>query len=511
MVSVPSPLISRLHDRSLRGKLALGFAVAAALAYFAVLLRHTDACAGGSDSSGYMNHARHLSEGSLHAAPRTLPQLDPSHATDYLYVALGYMPAPDGNGQVPTYPSGLPLAIAGASFLFGWDHAADIVMIACALAGVLLTFATARLFGLAHRWSFVAAAIIGVSPVYLHLAIQTMSDVPALVWTTAAVLAAWRSHNRAVWALAAGAAFSLAVLTRPTNALALVPIGIALGLNTGRWLAFLTGGVPGGVFFLLHARAAYGRYFTTGYGDSPDLSLDAVLPGLAHYAQWLPVLFTPVVVGIFALPWAGLPRRARAVLAAWLLVFAGFYAAYVFTHETWWYLRFLLPAAPALVVGGLLGTRALLRRWMTPARSTALAAAALILVAAGGSHLNRTLGALHAGKAERVYVDTADWMRKHLPPDAIIASMQVTGALRYYTPFTYIRWDQLPPGGFALVAEAAATAGRPVYAVLFPFEIDEWKAFETRLTGPWIRIASVDDVSIWKPGTGQVSAGRASP
>ncbi len=499
MVSRALPsLIAALRSPAARRPLALGFAAVATLGYLVLLLSLTDACAGGSDSSGYMNHARHLRAGSLHASPHTLAELDPDLASDYLYMPLGYRPAVDGRQQVPTYPAGLPLLIAAASFLVGWEHAADLVMIASTLAGVLLTFATGRLFGLSRHWSAVAAAIVAGSPVYLHLGIQAMSDVPALVWTTAAVLAAWRSRERTAWALAAGGAFALAVLVRPTNLLALAPIGIALGFSARRWAAFIAGGAPGGVFFLLHTHAAYGKYLTTGYGDSAGLGLDAVIPGLAHYARWLPVLFTPVVLGIFALPWSGVSRRAAAVLAGWLLVIAGFYSAYVFTHETWWYLRFLLPIAPALVVGGLLGFRGLFRHWMTPIRSILLAGMALVLVAAHERHWNRRLGALYAGEAERVYPDITEWMQAHLPADAVIAAMQLTGALRYYTDFTFIRWEQLNPERFGQVVKAVESARRPLYAVLFPFEIDEWKAFERHIPGPWRNIALLHDVSIWE-------------
>ena len=105
-----------------------------------------------------------------------------------------------------------------------------------------------------------------------------------------------------------------------------------------------------------HSLAAYGSLATTGYGDtSTAFTLACVPQTLAHYARWLPRLLTPVVALNLLLPFlGGESARLRWLLASWILAYASFYSAYTITHETWWYRRFLLPAAPALVIGGLL-------------------------------------------------------------------------------------------------------------------------------------------------------------
>lgn len=496
MVSASSPAAASLLHRPFLRRLGLGLVIVAALIYLALLVRHTGAYAGGSDSSGYLNHAQRLRAGHLHVAPRTLPTLAAEHTPDFLYSALGIKPAPDGNGLVPTYPAGLPLMIAALSFAAGWDHAANVVMVLNSIAGVLLTFATGRIFGLSFRWSIVAAAIIAASPVYLQVAVQTMSDVPALTWTTAAVLAAWRSQQRVPWAGAAGLAFAVAVLVRPTNLLAILPIAFALGAHWRRWLWFLAAGLPGGVFFFLHTHAAYAAYFTTGYGSTTELGFSHVLPTLVHYAKWLPVTLTPVVFGFFALP-RGTSRRPAVFLILWVFAIFGFYSTYLFTRDDWWYLRFILPAAPALVVGGMLGLRGCMRRWMTPRRSLALAAAASLAVVLHAARSNEKFGTLLAGEFESVYPKTCTWLRENLPADALIVSMQTSGALHYYTEFTYLRWDQIPPEQLPHVLDAVRTSGRPLYAALFPFEIEEW-GFFGRFPGPWIQISNLRHVSIWK-------------
>ena len=109
--------------------------------------------------------------------------------------------------------------------------------------------------------------MLGLSPLFVFLSLQLMSDVPATVWVMAAVLAAWRSRERPWLGLVAGAALSLAVLVRPTNLLIALPVGLALGWRARRWLLFVLGGLPGAIFLGLINQTAYGSIFTTGYGQ----------------------------------------------------------------------------------------------------------------------------------------------------------------------------------------------------------------------------------------------------
>ncbi len=183
-----------------------------------------------------------------------------------------------------------------------------------------------------------------------------------------------RSGKRksSLWALGAGACLALAVLIRPNSIIALVPVAMALGLSPRRWLMLGLGSLPGAIFFCAHANAAYGSAFATGYGDNLYLfSLGFIPATLRNYGRWLPILLTPVVALSLGLPWLNRSApRAVAVVGAWILVYLAFYSIYSVTHETWWYLRFLLPAAPALVAGGLL----VARRWCPfPCGATAFA------------------------------------------------------------------------------------------------------------------------------------------
>lgn len=478
--------------------------VAAALALYCILLvEDIGAVAGGSDSSGYLNHARLLSQGRVHLPERAIPGLPPASAPSYLYVPLGFRPARDGDGLVPTYPSGLALFIVALKPVAGWRHAGDLVIILHSIAGLVATYAVCRILGLGRPWALLGAALVAASPLYLFMSLQAMSDVPSLFWTAAAILAAVRSRERPGWAVAAGAAVAVDVLLRPANLLVVVPLAAVLGMSPRRWILFLAGGVPGALYFAAHSHAAYGSYLATGYGDATRSFQAAFVPGtLAHYARWLPALFTPVVVLALALPWArGVPPWVRWLLCLWIIPFAAFYSAYLCTHEAWWYLRFLLPIAPALVAGALLVLRAILSHAPAggdPGRSAAALAAALALVALFSGWWIHRLNVLNIGREELRYGHVARWMQANVPHDAVCLSMQASGALLYYTDFTIMRWDMLNRANAGGVEAAIRAAHRPLYAVLFPFELDDSGALSRHMPGDWKQVGRVDAVTIWR-------------
>ncbi len=489
------------------GRAAAGISVFLLALYALVLARHVGAVAGSSDSSGYMNHARLLASGSVHVQPRTLPGLPQASAAPYLYVPLGFRPAANGNGLVPTYPPGLPLLILALEPLVGWQRAGDWAVIVHSLAGLVVTFALGRVLGLGRLWSALGAVIVGLSPLYLFFSLQAMSDVPSLAWTTLAVLAALKARERAPWALAAGAAMAMDVLIRPTSVLAFVPVAVALGASPRRWLLLAAGGLPGAAFFLAENASAYGRLLTTGYGDNSNLFGLAFVPGtLLHFARWLPLLLTPLVALNLALPWAGsTAARTRWLLASWILAYAAFFSTYKCTHEAWWYLRFLLPAVPAMAVGSLLVLRGALS--IVPARaaraaSVAAFAAALALAAIFSSKFNKHFFTFSIGNEELRYTHAANWMLKNLPPDAVCLTMQASGAIFYYTHFTFIRWDFVNSRNIGQVESALRSSGRPLYAVLFPFEYNEDHLPESSMPGRWTEVGEVEYVRILRRDPG---------
>jgi hypothetical protein len=472
--------------------------------YGVFLANFEGAYAGGSDSSGYLECARLLSAGRVRTEFREIPGLPAAHLPEYTYVPLGFKPSITKGQMVPTYPIGLPLIIAAIASVSGWDLAPHIALWLHAMAGVVLMFLLVRLSGLAPGWALLGAMLLALCPLYLMYAVQMMSDLPATTWAMATVLTAWLARSHRGWAPVAGVAFGMAVLVRPTNILLIAPVAIALDLDWRRWLAFGLGGLPWAVLQALFNQAAYGHPLASGYGRIDGLfQWDVFSVTLWHYVLWLPLLLTPFGLLALGLPWVA--RRAprwSALLTAWAIPLLGIYAFYYYTHETWWYLRFVMPAFPALWLAALLVAQALAGRWglagVTAGRRGLCAGLALGLVLAAflgqWDHRNQPY---HTGRGERAYLAAIETLRSTLPPGAVIAAMQASGALFYYADYPVVRWDQIRPDTFPRIADACAAARRPLFALLLPFE--EQRAFPERLLpGTWEKIWTVRDFTLWR-------------
>jgi len=485
--------------------LRLGGGVVAAV----MLIRHVDACAGGSDSSGYMNNARLLGSGHVRTVPRELPGLDARHFSEFLYAPLGFVPK-DGS-LVPTYPVGMPLMILAAHALSSWARAGDVVIVTHSLAAVILIFVLGQILGFATEWCILGTATLAASPLFLDFSLQAMSDVPALAWTTGTAVAAWLARQRLGWAAATGFILAVSVLVRPNNLLMVVPVLIAWWpvrlrrqelIRTAVCVALLgAGALPLAIGFVLHSHAAYGHWLTTGYGDAGSLFMRSVVTlTLRHYAHWLPAVFSPGVWLFLALP-AACRSRAAAFLLGWGLIYLGFYVSYFHTHEDWWYLRFVLPAAPAFIWGAIWVLRWLAQRvagWRGVPRPVGFAALALILwgVLQGEIRWDRQFQVLSAGHGEASYPMVMDWLKEHTAPNSVLTVMQASGAAFYYTEFIALRWDQITPQLFPEVAAAAAREGRAIYAPLFPFETKE--ALQERMPGQWDQVGKVREIVVWR-------------
>jgi len=479
-------------------KIGLGLGL---MGYAVLLYILIGAVPGGSDNSGYFNEARLFAQGRVYAPMRTLAGVPAGSVDRYLYVPLGFRPAGDATARmVPTYPPGLPLLLVPAARIAGWDHAGDMLLLIHSLAGIALVFALGRICGLPGSWSLVGAAVLAASPLYLFTSLQALSDVPATVWATAAVIAAMRSREGRLWALAAGACISVGFLVRPSNFLIAFPVILAVGASPRRLLLVAAGSLPGVAAWMGINHFAYGDALQSGYGAIGNEFHAGLVPGtLAFCARWLPLLLSPIVVVAPAILFLRRLRpRVAPVLATWAAAYIAFYAPYRWTHEQWWFLRFLLPAAPALIVAGL----AVTHHWIELGKGRYSAYArrllpTLVLAAAVGVELGQTAQLREAraiGHGERKYGRIAKWLNAHVPGNSALVVSQASGALYYFTDFTLLRYEPMDPVVYERIRAAVRSEGRPLYAVLFPFEGDVLK----RLPGRWVRVVSVDDVGIWR-------------
>ncbi|HEY5227646.1 MAG TPA: hypothetical protein VIJ19_03840, partial [Opitutaceae bacterium] len=213
--------------------------------------------------------------------------------------------------------------------------------------------------------------------------------------------------------------------------------------------------------------------------------------------RWMPVAVSPVVM---AAPLVAAIARSRTRIAlsliAWICAYVAFYAPYRWTHEDWWFLRFLLPAVPALLVAGLAGVQRLLDllkgRVSEPARVWALG----LLFAATVWTTARQINPLHAwsiGSGEEKYGRIGEWLKNNVPGNAALIAMQYSGSDYYFSHNILIRADELNAETAERVRAATRAEKRGVYAVIFPNE----KEFIRKLPGKWTQLGAVDDVTIW--------------
>ena len=495
-----------------RGRLFLlaGFV----LAYVGFLAWYHCPYAGGSDSSGYLNSAKLLLAGRLSTPVRAPAGLTAEVLPRAYLFPLGFRLDVTQQNLLPTYPVGLPLHLAAAGLVFGLERAALLVGIVSALAFALLLYFTCREFGVSPNWSTSVAVLAAISPLTLEYALQPMSDLVAATWTLAVILCALRSNRHAGWAAAAGIALAVAVLVRPANLLLLLPAALALPPRVRIWLAFAGGGLPGAVFLAGYNHALYGAFLTSGYGDVSSLfALRHVPPTLWHYVIWVPVVATPLILAAAALPWLKIERRKKFTLLAWAGTFLAFYAAYEPTQETWWYLRFILPALPALAIAAALALQPLnypawfLASRVLPAGATPgqvaggrimrLPITLLLFLAAIGWMLRWDL-ALRVREVElddRTYPQVGRWVDEQMPPTAIVAAYQVSGAVLYYSDRPLINPLNLQPEDQARFTAWLDREHRPLYAVLYPYE--EANILQ-RLSGRWEVVTHIRQATVWR-------------
>jgi hypothetical protein len=467
-----------------------------AVAYGIFLVRHVSPHAGGSDPSGYLNSARLMSRGEWLTSPRVLPGYSSEEFGPRSLVPLGFLMRLDGR-MAPTYPTGYPLQLLAAAG-FGWSHAVAVVNVITALASGFLLFAFCRKLGLSCGLSFGGVVLLCLCPLFLYAVFLPMSDLSALAWSLAVCYWALGARENWKYGLCCGAAMGIAVLVRPTNLLLVLPLFAALGFRLRPWLAVALGGLPAAAFFCFYNWRVYGSPWVTGYTEVWSIFQTDYLPhNLTHFSRWIFFLLSPLILVSAAAPFVEAGRqRGLAVLAVWATALIGFYAFYYHAGETWWYLRFILPAFPALIVAALVVLETVWRNAKARSGLVAAALTVLLLLAAGWQVGQiRQLTVLQLEPGERSYHDAARWAQKNLPARSVIFCMQVSGAFFYYTDFLLLRWDLVAPEKFGPLFDVVGRQDRPVYIALFDYETVQ---AQTLIGGHWTQLATVGQVTFWQ-------------
>jgi hypothetical protein len=306
--------------------------------------------------------------------------------------------------------------------------------------------------------------------------------------------------------LLAGAAFGMAFLTRPSSVLLLIPILFSLRLGFKNILFFILGGLPlAGIFFTYNA-IAYGHPLGTGYGQIGlwhALGIEGFKDRFDHYRYWIEVTMSPlpllgwlVVAADRKVEW-----RNRAMLISWFGAFFLFYSCYD-VDKAWWYTRFLLPAFPAMILGGVLVARdvvGLLGKWISEVNQARVKWIVLaILLGVTLSHENRYIKRFELfnfGPREIIHNTSCRWADQTIPGNSLVAAMQMSGALKFYTERPVVRWDLLEPGRWATVKKHAAERGYQWYALLMDFEVE---GAQKQMGGRWTKLKTIGPISLWR-------------
>ncbi len=423
--------------------------------------------AAGADAAGYVSQSALIASGRIARDEPLVRQAGWPDAA-WTFAPLGYRPGIRAGEIVPTYPSGLPLAMAAGRLVAGDTG----VFLAVPLLGALAVLCT---YGLGVRFhsrlaGLIAASLLATSPIFLFQIVQPMSDVPALAWWALATLLALSPLRHA--ALAAGATAGLALLTRPN--LLLLAVALAF-LTRRRALTFAAGMAPAlGVMLMLQWRL-YGSPFASGYGSFQELfALSNIPVSLRAYAMRLLTGETAALTLAAAALAATLLARRRtrdaapvrpAALVA-LLAGIAVLASYLpyFTFAEWWYLRFLLPAFPLafVLVGALLvNASAALPPW------TRGIVIAVILVTVGAANVTvaRREQAFNLWRYESRYRTAGEYLRNALPATATVFTVQHSSSVLHYANLPIVRWDLLTVDPEAAATRLRALGRHPMFLV----------------------------------------------
>jgi hypothetical protein len=489
---------SRDTDRALHvvRRMLPGLALCGALVLGAHAIHFGTFTAGGADSFAYVSQAYGWARGAL---PRSepMPISVPWPSGDSSLAPLGYRPGPQPHTMVPSYAPGLPLMMA-AALVFG-ACGPFLVVPLCAALVVWLTFLLGRRTG--GPWTgILAAVLVMTSPIVLFQSVWAMSDVPASAAWTGAALAALGNSRRSV--VATGIWTAVGLLIRPN--LPILPLVFLAHLAASsrgreRWIRvalFSASVAPAAVAIAALNTAWYGAPWNSGYGAAREIySLGTIIPNLTRYPVWLWQSQSPLVL-LALVPF--LPRLRRDVsrpavrlCAALFLATLLSYLVY-FVFEEWWYLRFLLPAIPAVLVLTAGGIVTLGRRIPRPWGPVAVTAVLSLLIAhtIQFSLSREIFGRVKAG--ERRYADIGTYVRDALPPNAVVLSVQHSGSARYYSGRMTVRWDLVDREWTPRAAEELERLGLHPYMVIEDWEMPQmrgWFGLAPDAPAPWPLVA----------------------
>ena len=438
-----------------------------------LVLGHLVMACGGLDSAGYLGSARLFLSGLLtDYAPIGLSLPFPNATA--AAAPLGFVPAATPFFIAPRFPPGLPLVMA-AGMALGGRTAPFFVAPALAVGAVAVTYVMARRTA-GSTAAALAAVMIATGPVFLNMALQPMSDVPATFWVALAGFFLWRPSPRPIiGALAIG----MAILTRPPLALTALALGLTTTWPDRRRALLFTGLTAAFVVALLALQShIYGQALTSSYGSARQLfTLSALGPQLALHGKWLLVVHTPLLVLLFAVGAVASPHLAYRAGTVFVATAAP-YLIYAPRFEDWEILRFLLPGLPFVFIVCASGVVWLAKgdRHALRAQMVATVLAAMISVGSYAFLSDHHVFDMHVH--EMKYPLVGEWFAKNTPRNAVAIAALHSGSLRFYGNRAVLRIEALPDG---MLLETVRSLQRAAYVPYLVIEQgDEYEELARR-------------------------------
>lgn len=448
-------------------KAAGALAIFTALAVAGVGLVRGTWAVGGSDSSCYALMADAFARG--HLQPTTTLHDAPWPDAARTLAPGGFIPSPvRENASSPICSPGFSLLLAPLRAIGGQDA----IFLLTPAAGALLvwfTFLFAR--HLAGPMAASAAAVaVATMPVFVFQVVQPMNDVVvAAAWMGVLVYAARpQDHSGAM-----GAVTGLAILIRPNLApLAMVVAVWCAAKGTSRLLRFSVAAAPFIAVTAVLNMMLYGHPLQSGYGPATDLF------AVGHVTQNAQNYTAALFRGQLGFPLLGLaaiffvPRTHRRIVALPLALTAVTISIYLLYRPfpEWWYLRFLLPVLPMMIV---LAMAAL----VFGARRTTIVFPVLIIVSAHAVASDEMRTAWDLQQLEGRFRSVGRVARERLPQNAVFVTVWPSGSIVYHASREVVLWDALAPTALDSAVNWLTSKGLEPFIVL-----EEWEepAFRAR-------------------------------
>ena len=412
--------------------------------------------AGGSDSFCYAHQAERwasLVPGVTSGGTRGLQVADPlALAAPWpgallSFAPVGHVPSPTVRGAiVPVCPAGLSLVMASFHVVGGRNA----IFLVVPLFGALLvgaTYVAGARYG--ARVGVAAAALAACSPAFLYQLVQPMSDVPAAALWMLAVASATGTRRRGP--LVAGIAAGAAVLMRPNLVVLGVPIGLFLLFRPERgWherltaaLVYAGGAALGCAAVALIQNEFYGSPFSSGYGSLAALfGLEHVGPNASRYFSWMSEAHSPAWLIALAAPFV-LPGALTTLYATMFLVNVACYLPYA-VFEEWWYLRFLLPTLPLVLILVIATIDACCRR-VSPRAAVPVVTVVAMVLSAMFLRVGADRSVFRLQALEARFARAGTFVRERLPANALVITNWQSGSVRFYSGRPTLVWDGLDP------------------------------------------------------------------